>query len=76
MPPQLIAYVVFNTTDFKMVEQMADNNIPIRIWTRSRLNDEGLALPALNVAVNVFNALLDIFRNVAGSSIPPKIGKH
>ena len=76
MPPQLIAYLVFNSSDFKMVEKMADGNVPIRIWTRSRLYDEGLATPTLDVAVKVFNALQDIFRNVDRSSIPPKIGKN
>ena len=76
MPPHLIAYVVFNTSDFKVAEKMADNNIPVRIWTRSRLNTEGLATPALDLAVKIFNALQDILRNVNSQALPPKIGRN
>ena len=74
MPTQLIAFIVFNTTDFKVMEKKADNDIPIRIWTRSRLNEEGLAEPALDLTIRIFNGLQDIFRNVDRRSLPPKIG--
>jgi len=76
MPPQLIAYIVFNTSDFKMEERMADGNVPIRIWARTRLHGENLTIPCLDLAVKVFNGLQDIFRNVDRASIPPKIGKN
>ena len=55
---------------------MADGNVPIRIWARTRLHGENLTLPCLDLAVKVFNGLQDIFRNVDRASIPPKIGKN
>ena len=71
-----MAYVVFKDSDFKLVQEMAgpDYDIPIRVWTRSNLAAKGLSLPVLDMTVKIFNELLDIFRNVDPTSIPPKIG--
>jgi hypothetical protein len=74
MPTYLIGLVVFKTDDFKFVEATADRNIPIRIWAQSDLIDEGYADAPLNMTVRIFNALLDIMRDVNQISYPPKIG--
>lgn len=74
MPTYLIGLVVFKTNDFKFVEASAERNIPIRLWAQSDLINDGYADAPLNMTVRIFNALLDLMRDVNPNSYPPKIG--
>lgn len=72
MPSYLIGMVVFNKDDFSKITEYGPGDIPINIWVRKELIDQG-ALDILNMTLNVYLGLLDIFRDVNEAAIPPKI---
>ena len=73
MPTNMMAYIVFKDEDFKSVESMSVNNIPVRLWARSNLVDKGLAKASLDLSVKIYDQLLDIFKNVNPNALPEKI---
>jgi len=72
MPSYLIGMVVFNKDDFSKITEYGPGDMPVNIWVRNELIDQG-ALDILNMSMNIYSGLLDTFRDVDESSIPPKI---
>lgn len=72
MPTYLIGMVVFNRDDFTKISEYLPGDVPINIWVRKELVDQG-AMDILNMTYNIYSALLDIFRDVNEAAIPPKV---
>ena len=73
MTPYLMAYALFDTKDFKPASLKSSNNVVVTLWARTPLVDEGLAKEPLKLAVDLFDALVDIFGGVNPAAIPEKI---
>ena len=73
MPTSLLGLVIFYDADFKYVSGSTNTGIPVKLWARNHFIDEGQADMALEMAINIYNNLVDIFSGVPTSALPPKI---
>ncbi len=69
----LIGISVFYDNDITNVASKTNSGIPVQIWGRKNFIDEGQADMTLEMVVNIFNELENIFQNVDKSALPKKI---
>lgn len=73
MQTSLLGLVIFYDADFKFVSGNTNTGIPVKLWARNHFIDAGQADMALEMAINIYNSLTDIFSGTPSSARPPKI---
>lgn len=63
--------VVFDTEDFVSETLYLPGDIRLNIWVRKEYAEDGLDI--LNMAEKIFEALMEIFKDVDETALPPKI---